>query len=366
MKNPKAASFFIITLLSLLAGCGLSLKDAQDLGFSNVKEMKELNTRGYATKDEYIDAAYRDPAFCSYGAYRINPPADGNEDGIYSIDESIRYRWIESQCIGKRVVWIVQKDSLSTYPRAVGQIEAIRFRSPSHWIAPSKVVGKTLRSDYTRDESIGYPERFDYFFDIEDTIRDAEGNVLFQFDAIADGFYLIDGTTKSWNQVTAGLTRFEIQAISISAVRPVENSHVVSLLRELSTVSSAKTVDAIAKGFPSYEHYLHAEMLGMRSYQDFLGAHQSALKKLFQSIWEQRTAEQKGFFDGPTYKKALAEEAYAVALEEKRKRLEPECLALSTAKLNCSTAGDYSLCMSIQFKGHPVAQEYLCRAAGLL
>jgi len=45
--------FIGTTAALLLTACGPSEKDAQQLGFANVTEMKELQAKGFKTKDEY-------------------------------------------------------------------------------------------------------------------------------------------------------------------------------------------------------------------------------------------------------------------------------------------------------------------------
>lgn len=53
MLKKIPLSFSIFATLAFLTACGPSEKDAQQFGFANVAEMKELQAKGFKTKDEY-------------------------------------------------------------------------------------------------------------------------------------------------------------------------------------------------------------------------------------------------------------------------------------------------------------------------
>jgi hypothetical protein len=53
MRSIKCS--LLLTAALLLTACGPSLRDAKELGFESIEQMKELQARGYKTMKDYLD-----------------------------------------------------------------------------------------------------------------------------------------------------------------------------------------------------------------------------------------------------------------------------------------------------------------------
>jgi hypothetical protein len=66
----KKKMWALASVLYFLAACGPTLKDAQELGFSDVQEMRKLKQRGFATKLEYETSEQKRNGFSTLDEYR--------------------------------------------------------------------------------------------------------------------------------------------------------------------------------------------------------------------------------------------------------------------------------------------------------
>jgi hypothetical protein len=388
MKSYQIFTLIQVSLLSLLGGCGPSLDDARKLGFNSVAEMSDLTVRGYATKADYADAAYRDPAFCAYGAYRINWPKDGSktDSGAYVIDDQLRREWVRSQCHGKRVIWLVRKgtrdkshDSSSVYGVGLLEYSVTEGFSPYAKISEDGCTVASFAEQFDRIWSVFrsdtlfvcdvVDEETDNFFYIERNIEDLEGNnISFSgagsskfndfFDADT-GFYLVEGTISKASYTDNEFT-VQFQVMNGAAIKPVEEAEAVDTLRKLQALASLKTNEALQTGYPSVEFMLHAEQLGLKSYQAFLVAHQKALNSSFISVWEQRDAAKVGYKDGSSYRRHLQQAEESKRSAERRETLKKGCRRVREARQSCSTAGNFNNCMRIQAPESFVLTPALC------
>jgi hypothetical protein len=278
------------SVLFLLTGCDQKLKEAQALGFNDAKEMEELTARGYATKDEYVDAVYRSPAFCNRGIFRLFPKLTNDSDYVIKgvmkgkgLGDGAVHEWREQHCQkGTRIVWVVKKNfdrndyrlfgqSLEEEPRRIGDNEE------TEWLAQYEPVDQ------------GYPYNLG-----SAEFEKRRGTWNYER---GDRFYLIDA-----------IVEYDYEGFKLDQVRIVKElnvGEVQPMLETLRSTAALKESAARAKGFQSVEIMLYSQSLGFTSEKAMLTAARKAFEEGFESVPDQRAAKEQGYLNGADYYRRL-------------------------------------------------------------
>jgi hypothetical protein len=277
-----------ISALFLLTGCDQKLKEAQALGFNDAKEMEELTARGYATKDDYVDAVYRSPAFCNRGIFRLLPTLKSEGDHVITglvkaktVGRDAIREWAKLHCsTGTKVVWVVK----------------------AHFERSNALIGQSLEEEPRR---LGDDEESEHLnrYDLEDQQHEYNlATTEFQkrrdtwFYKRDETFYLIDAIVEHENN---DYSPFKLNEVRV--VRELSADEVQPMLEELHATAAIKEADARAEGFQSVEMMLYSQSLGFSTENSMLTAARKAFEEGFESVPDQRAALEGGYSSSIDY-----------------------------------------------------------------